>query len=211
MPFQPLGDSAVTLLTDGPDRAQGIARAIAAASLPGVQDVFAAFDGVTVFYELTDLRLPFSNWLQELERVAASASDRAAGKEQSLLEIPTQYGGEHGPDLYAICDSKGMSEETLIALHCATEYTVLAIGFLPGFAYLGGLPEVLRTPRRSTPRTRVAAGSVGIGGTYTGVYPIASPGGWNVIGRTKLRLFDPSRDPYTPFHVGMRVRFVKEC
>lgn len=125
-----------------------------------------------------------------------------------LVEIPVHYGGSDGPDIDAVAKHTGLSVDALIERHSAAEYTVYFLGFQPGFAYLGGLDPALATPRRKDPRVTVPAGSVGIGGEQTGVYPTASPGGWQLIGRTSAVLFDPNRDPPSLLEPGDRVRFV---
>lgn len=125
----------------------------------------------------------------------------------NVVRLPVCYGGDFGPDLEFVASHNGVSPEKIVALHSGTSYPVYMLGFLPGFPYLGGLPECLAAPRLETPRQQVAAGSVGIAGSQTGVYPLHSPGGWRIIGRTPLRLFDPTRTE--PFLVcaGDRVRF----
>jgi KipI family sensor histidine kinase inhibitor len=123
------------------------------------------------------------------------------------IEIPVRYGGEDGPDLQAVADHTGLSVEEVIRRHTNAEYVVFFVGFQPGFAYLGGLDTSLHMPRRAVPRLEVPAGSVGIGGAQTGIYPAASPGGWQLIGRTPSRLFDPTRDRPTLLQPGDRVRF----
>jgi biotin-dependent carboxylase-like uncharacterized protein len=123
------------------------------------------------------------------------------------VEIPVCYGGEYGPDLDGVAAHSGLSAAEVIARHERAEYLVHAIGFSPGFPYLGGLPPELATPRRTTPRLRVSPGSVAIGGGQTGVYPLETPGGWNLIGRTSLRLFDPWRKEPALLRAGDRVRF----
>lgn len=125
-----------------------------------------------------------------------------------LVEIPVLYGGEAGPDLADVAARAGIGADEAAAHHAAGEYIVAMLGFAPGFPYLLGLDPSLATPRHATPRTRVEAGSVGIGGAQTGIYPAAGPGGWRIVGRTPLRLFDASRDPPTLLRAGDRVRFV---
>ncbi len=127
-----------------------------------------------------------------------------------LVEVPVHYGGDAGPDLADVARHHRIPARELVRLHSEAEYRVFFLGFLPGFAYLAGLPEALHTPRRATPRTAVPAGSVGIGGAQTGIYPCASPGGWQLIGRTALRLFDPEAQPTTLLQPGDRLRFVVE-
>ncbi|MFZ6849115.1 5-oxoprolinase subunit PxpB [Undibacterium sp. RuRC25W] len=124
------------------------------------------------------------------------------------VRIPVHYGGESGPDLAHVAAHAGMSEEAVIAAHSQAEYIVYFLGFQPGFAYLGGLPAALATPRRAEPRIAVPAGSVGIGGQQTGIYPFQSPGGWQIIGRTDLCLFDVSRETPSLLQSGDVVRFV---
>lgn len=130
--------------------------------------------------------------------------EHADGRE---IEIPVEYCGECGPDLQAVAEHTGLPADEVVARHAACEYVVFFLGFQPGFAYLGGLDETLHTPRRAAPRLEVPAGSVGIGGAQTGIYPARSPGGWQLIGRTTCVLFDPSRQPPTLLLPGDRVRF----
>jgi KipI family sensor histidine kinase inhibitor len=124
------------------------------------------------------------------------------------LNIPVRYGGEDGPDLDDVATRAGLTPAAVIELHSAALYRVLFLGFAPGFAYLGPLPEPLVLPRRASPRTNVPAGSVAIAGPHSAVYPVASPGGWHVLGRTAARLWDPRRDPPAILAPGAAVRFV---
>jgi inhibitor of KinA len=128
--------------------------------------------------------------------------------EPRLVEIPVCYGGSLGPDLTDLAEQHNLSTDEVVRLHSSAVYLVYMVGFMPGFAYLGGLPERIATPRRASPRTAVPAGSVGIGGQQSGVYPLESPGGWNLIGRTPLQIFDITRDEQTLLATGDRVRFV---
>ena len=125
-----------------------------------------------------------------------------------LHDIAVEYGGAAGPDLRALAARAGMDAATFISRHAAVEYTVAFLGFQPGFPYLRGLPESLHAPRRASPRVRVAAGSVAIGGAYCGIYPAGGPGGWQIIGRTAAILFDPAREAPALLMPGDRVRFV---
>ena len=124
------------------------------------------------------------------------------------IEIPVCYGGEYGPDIANVAEHAGISEEEVVKRHTARVCHCYMIGFLPGFAYLGGMDESIATPRLSTPRTAIAGGSVGIAGKQTGIYPIQSPGGWQLIGRTPLRLFTPEAERPTLIDAGFGVRFV---
>jgi KipI family sensor histidine kinase inhibitor len=125
-----------------------------------------------------------------------------------LVEIPTVYGEEFGPDIEFVAECSGLSVEEVVRLHSAATYTVYMLGFAPGFTYLGRLPEAIATPRLPTPRTLVPAGSVGIAGFQTGIYPVAIPGGWRLVGRTPVVLFDHTRIPPTLLKPGDQVRFV---
>lgn len=124
-----------------------------------------------------------------------------------LVEVPVCYGGDFGPDLEHVATHHGIAPADVIRIHESGEYEVWMLGFAPGFAYLGGLPERIATPRHATPRVKVPAGSVGIAGAQTGVYPFESPGGWQLIGRTPLRMFDPERSSPALLSPGDRVRF----
>ena len=145
-------------------------------------------------------------WLRA-QAFDAVAGGTAAGELEPAL-IPVRYGGASGPDLESLATAAGLDTGAAIALHAGGEYRVAMLGFAPGFPYLGGLDQRLAAPRRATPRVRVAAGSVGIGGVQTGIYQREGPGGWNIIGRTPLRLFDPLRATPCLLVPGQRVRFV---
>lgn len=145
--------------------------------------------------------------------VRERAEDEVAGsheQETRLVEIPVRYGGEFGPDLADVARHTGLTPERVVEMHAGAEYLVYFLGFAPGFAYLGGLPDELATPRLSAPRKRVPVGSVAIGGNQTGVYPIESPGGWRIIGHTDAKLFDPSAAEPVLLRMGDRLRFVPE-
>lgn len=133
---------------------------------------------------------------------------QVTGQAGRLIEIPVRYGGEHGPDLAEIAAHTGLTPQEVVRLHSDAEYTVFFIGFQPGFAYLGGMPEKLTTPRRASPRQAVPAGAVAIGGAQTGVYPKTSPGGWQILGHTDVVLFDPDREEPSLWMPGDRVKFV---
>ena len=127
------------------------------------------------------------------------------------MQIPIRYGEEFGPDLEGVAKLHGISPEEVVELHSSATYTVYFLGFVPGFAYLGGLPERIATPRLQTPRKHVPRGSLGIAGNQTGVYPCSTPGGWQIIGRTPLEMFRPDRENMSLLSIGDRVRFVPLC
>ncbi|WON76069.1 5-oxoprolinase subunit PxpB [Serratia sp. UGAL515B_01] len=130
--------------------------------------------------------------------------------ESRNVDIPVIYGGEYGPDLDEVAQHTGMTAKQVVECHSSALYVVYFLGFQPGFTYLGGMPERLATPRRAEPRLSVSAGSVGIGGEQTGIYPLVTPGGWQLIGRTSLALFNPKEMPPTLLRPGDNVRFVPQ-
>ena len=142
--------------------------------------------------------------------ILRNSESLALEPESRFIEIPVVYGGAGGPDLAVVAAHCGLSEKQVVELHSSVEYVVWFLGFQPGFPYLGSLPEQLHTPRRAEPRLLVPAGSVGIGGPQTGVYPLATPGGWQLIGHTSLSLFDPARDEPILLRPGDSVRFVPQ-
>jgi KipI family sensor histidine kinase inhibitor len=186
-------------------RVLALGRALAAEPLPGQIETVPSYRSLLVFFEPGRADWPV---LRDhlLGRVATAGAQ--AGEPGALHTVPTRYGGEDGPDLASVAQRLDIGEDDLVRLHGASEYTALMLGFMPGFAYLGNLDPRLETPRLSTPRVRVPAGSVAIAARQTGIYPSVSPGGWNLIGRTSLRLFDPLRDPPALILPGDRVRFV---
>jgi KipI family sensor histidine kinase inhibitor len=145
----------------------------------------------------------------ELEGVALDPADPESQEPRPpVLEVPVSYGGADGPDLEAVAERLGLAPADVVERHAAPTYTVFLVGFAPGFPYLGPLPDALALPRRETPRVRVPAGSVAIAGRQTGIYPFETPGGWHLIGRTSLRLWDPGRQPPALLEPGAAVRFV---
>jgi KipI family sensor histidine kinase inhibitor len=196
------GDDLFSVTTESPQDAQALANQLRDSGdwlevIPGIDSVVLQFDAAT--YDGDDVR-------QTIES-ALAAGIEPLQISQSLVEIPVIYGGEYGPDLNALCEKIGLSADDVIALHTGREYTVDMIGFTPGFAFIGNLDERLRVPRRKEPRQRVEAGSVGIADERTGLYAMASPGGWTIIGRTPSRLFDPNAEQPFVLGAGTRVRF----
>lgn len=174
---------------------------------PGLLSVVPAYASLTVFFNPLHPGLSAHAVCDLLNEALRDVPARVYFQE-SVVKIPVQYGGEYGPDLAEVADRLQLSEKEVIRLHSETIYTVFMIGFLPGFPYLGLLPPKLELPRRGTPRLRVPAGSVAIAGQQTGIYPQASPGGWHLIGRTDIRLFDAAQQPPARLQPGMRVQFV---
>jgi 5-oxoprolinase (ATP-hydrolysing) subunit B len=164
--------------------------------VPGMNNLTLVFDPLEADHDALAAQL-LAAW-------NAANVTSTAGRE---VEIPVHYGGESGPDLQVVADHSGLAVDDIVRRHSSGEYVVFFLGFQPGFAYMGGLDAALHTPRRASPRLEVPAGSVGIGGEQTGIYPATSPGGWQLIGRTDLPLFDASRRPPTLLQPGDRVRF----
>jgi KipI family sensor histidine kinase inhibitor len=174
----------------------------------GIANLHPAYASVLVEF---DPRLREYAEVEALVREYAARDEAAPHAEiPRLVEIPVHYGGDYGPDLADVARHTGLSPERVVELHSNAEYLVYFLGFAPGFAYLGGLPPELATPRLSAPRKHVPAGSVAIGGSQTGVYPMVSPGGWRIIGHTDARLFDPGAEEPVLLRMGDRLRFVAE-
>lgn len=174
------------------------------APLVGVIESVPALNVLTVLYD--PLRLHPADLEAHLRARLVRLTPRERGPGR-VVELPVTY---DGPDLAEVARLAGLSVAEVVALHAGAAYEVAFLGFLPGFAYLTGLPDALRLPRRGDPRERVAAGSVAIGGPWSGVYPLASPGGWHLLGRTNARLFDPRAGEPILLRPGDRLKFVEE-
>ncbi|TMW72078.1 5-oxoprolinase subunit PxpB [Alteribacter natronophilus] len=171
---------------------------------PAVTEWVPAYASLTVYYK------PETSGFDEMKSFLESCVKDVhdlEGEGGRVIGIPVLYGGEGGPDLSELASHHGMDEEEVIRLHSEGDYLVYMLGFNPGFPYLGGLSDKLHTPRRDNPRQNVPAGSVGIAGEQTGIYPLASPGGWQLIGRTPARLFDPEQPDAFLLRAGDRLRF----
>lgn len=207
MELAPLGDSALILrLGDSLGEILAAARQLEAARLPGVVEIAPAFASVAVF-------LHSPEYLEECA-AAIPAALRGRGRPAKksrvprTIEVPVCYAPEFALDLADVAEHCRLAPSDVVKRHAAARYQVRCVGFTPGFPYLSGLPAVLEAPRRATPRTAVPAGSVAIAGGQAGIYPLGSPGGWNIIGRTPLRLFDVTREPASLFAPGDRLHFV---
>lgn len=209
-------------------RVHRMAHRVRNAALPGIVDIAPAYASLAFRFDPATWRngsdaLPHANLIECLRGIIATAdspdarmgdsTERSAGSTARCpgadgpVAIPVCYGGEYGPDLDSVAAHAGLSAQDVIARHTTGEYTVAMLGFAPGFPYLLGLDDALHAPRLAMPRTRVPAGSVAIGGAQTGIYPRELPGGWNLLGRTPLVLFDPSREPPCLLTPGQAVRF----
>jgi inhibitor of KinA len=228
MEIVPLGDSALIVrvrdrFEDAPDQALTEVlrtfRRLQDPAIPGVVELAPAYTTVAVFFDpmvvanagpKPDQAL---DWLtKRVREVVAAGADcgrrvRSTKSDARLVEIPVCYDREFALDLDHVASQAKLTPTKVVDLHSRAEYLVSCVGFVPGFPFLAGLPKELATPRRATPRKEIPAGSVAIGGAQTGIYPLRSPGGWNLIGRTPLHLFDPAKTPPAFLRAGDRVRF----
>lgn len=228
MEIIPLGDSALIVrlrdrFEDAPETTlDAVLRALQklqSSMIPGVIELAPAYTSVAVFFDpiavakAAEPSHEVFDWLAARVRAAvAAAADRGRRRGSPrpgvrLVEVPVCYDPEFALDIDDVARQANISQSEVIRLHSSAEYRVACIGFVPGFPFLAGLPKNLATPRRSVPRKEILAGSVGIGGAQTGIYPLRSPGGWNLIGRTPLKLFDPTKNPPALLRAGDRVRF----
>ena len=190
------------------DRAIALADGLRARAARGVCDVVPGYCTVGVHFD--PLQTDLAALEQAIDAELAGVGTVPAAHLRPVVEIPVRYGGDEGPDLAAVAALAGCDTEEVIRRHLSRVYRVYMLGFVPGFAYLGRVDSSIAAPRRRVPRERVPAGSVGIAGEQTGVYPSESPGGWQLIGRTRLRIFDPTRSSPSLLAAGDAVRFVRE-
>jgi allophanate hydrolase len=197
------GDDVVSVACEDTQSAQALADHLRESGewlecVAGIASCVAQFDLAAVSAE------------EAVRRMASALRDAPAARDADaeVVEVPVCYGGDHGPDLDDVCERLGLSREAFIELHTGSEYGVDMLGFTPGFAFIGGFEAAQEVPRRSQPRVRLAAGSIGIAGGRTGIYTLPSPGGWQIVGRTPMRLFDTSSAQPFRLRAGMRVRFV---
>lgn len=211
-PVLPCGDCAVTLQI-GAEISEEVNREVVAvletlrrAEIPGVREIVPSYTAICIHYD--PAVLPYDVLLERLS-VLIVCSEKAAEQHPPVVQIPVCYGGDYGPDLAFVAENSGLTQEEVIRRHSAGEYLVYMLGFLPGFAYLGGMDDSIACPRLTSPRTKIPAGSVGIAGSQTGIYPLASPGGWQLIGRTPIKMFFiEGEETRFALSAGDRVRFV---
>jgi inhibitor of KinA len=208
--FQPASDQSLLIYfgqqitPDAHQCVRKLLRLLAQKPIAGVRNLNPAYCSILVSFDA--LRLNHAG-LEEILRGYTNRLDALRLPKGRELKIPTCYGGEFGPDLNEVASVRGLSPAQAIELHTSVTYTVYFLGFVPGFAYLGELPEALATPRLDSPRRSTPPGSVGIAGNQTGVYPFSTPGGWRVIGRTPIAMFRPDRKAMSFLAIGDRVRF----
>ena len=173
--------------------------------IEGIVDMIPTYCALLINYDpRVILYDPLVKRLQSLLKIEVKAGE----SKKRVYEIPVCYGGKYGPDMDVIASHAGLTEDEVIQIHSSRDYLIYMLGFLPGFTYLGGLDERIHTPRLNTPRVRIEAGSVGIGGSQTGIYPLDSPGGWNLMGKTPVRTYDPEREVPILVEAGEYIRFV---
>jgi inhibitor of KinA len=212
MRIEPLGDSALLVrVVEGFEAEESLdavlraTRQLELAQIRGVIDLAPAYTTIGVFFDPAQTET-LDEFRATIERALENDID-SGSRPGTTIEVPVCYEDEFAPDLEEIGRHVGLPPNEIVRRHAEASYRVSCVGFTPGFPYLSGLPPELATPRRASPRKEIPAGAVAIGGTQTGIYPRMSPGGWNIIGRTPLRLFDVQRKSPALFHAGDRVRF----
>src|SRR5713226_6171613 len=209
--FQPASDQSLLIYfghqitLEAHEQVRKLLRLLESEPIPGVRNLHPAYCSLLIKFD------PLSLQHNELEKVLRTYLERLADvtlPEPRQIEIPVCYGDEFGPDMNDVCARHALSPAEVIELHSSRQYIAYFLGFVPGFAYLGELPEALVTPRLPTPRRKVPAGSVAIAGNQTGIYPVATPGGWRLIGRTPLAIFRPGLAEFSLLSIGDHVRFV---
>lgn len=213
--LSPMGDQAVMIEVDtvisstSQRKVKSITSRLNEASPSWMIETIPAYSTVTVIYNLKGFNgkgSPFEQVCQRIQEILLDVREMD-DPEQRIVRIPVLYGGAHGPDLNFVAEHNGLTPDEVIAIHTSGDYIVHMIGFAPGFPFIGGMSKKISSPRRSTPRLKIPARSVGIAGLQTGVYPIETPGGWQLIGRTPLELFLPTEDPPILLEPGDKIRF----
>lgn len=173
--------------------------------IEGVVDIIPAFCSLLINYD--PRVISYEEITERMQHLLKMDAKMDEGKKK-IYEIPVCYGGEYGPDIANIAEHAGLTEEEVIKIHSSRDYLIYMLGFLPGFCYLGGLDERIHTPRLANPRIKISAGSVGIGGSQTGIYPLDSPGGWQLMGMTPVKTYDPDREVPILLEAGDYIRFI---
>lgn len=187
------------------EKVRSFDEALTSAKISGIYETVPTYCAITIHYAPEVIRY---NKLKEHVLKILSETHETVSAKANVIEIPVIYGGEYGPDLGFVAEHNELSKDEVISIHTAPEYLIYMLGFTPGFPYLGGMDERIATPRLAEPREKIPAGSVGIAGKQTGVYPMDTPGGWQIIGRTPLTLYDPRKENPILLDAGMHVKFV---
>ena len=212
--LSPLGEQAIvievaeTISTEAQEKVLAVAALLEEYSPGWMVEFIPAYTSVTVFYRIDQLSEggPYIEVCKRIQRLMSQVRVKQS-QIRTAVRIPVLYGGEYGPDLAIVAEHNGLSEEEVISIHSSGDYTVHMIGFAPGFPFIGGMSEKIAAPRRKTPRLEIPARTVGIAGMQTGVYPIGTPGGWQLIGRTPIELFLPEKNPPSLLAAGDRIEF----
>ncbi|MBM7869683.1 KipI family sensor histidine kinase inhibitor [Clostridium pascui] len=173
--------------------------------IEGVIEIVPTYRSLIIHYN--PLNIKYDNLVSELKLLESKLKDISL-PEPEVIEIPTLYGGEYGADIGNVAQYNGITVEEVIKIHSSKEYLIYMLGFTPGFPYLGGMDEKIATPRLKVPRTKISKGSVGIAANQTGIYPIDSPGGWQLIGKTPLKLYEPNREVPILLKAGNYIKFI---
>lgn len=208
--FLSCGDSALTveftkqMSQDVSRKIRHVAKCIESMRIRGIIESVPAFCSITVYFD------PFVISRKKIEKklthIINSYKEGSESTKRVFL-VPVCYEDEYAPDMADVCDITGLTKQQVISIHTSCDYLIYMLGFLPGFPYMGGMDERIEAPRLESPRTEIPAGAVGIGGKQTGIYPLASPGGWRLIGRTPVKIYDPEREPPILYRAGDYIRF----
>ena len=209
--FLTAGDSAIvmefgdTIEKEINARIAAVVESLKKKNIDGILDILPTHRSILINYD--PVKISYGEMVDTLKGLSKADSGEQSD-EVRLIEIPTIYGGEYGPDIDFVAEHAKLSKDEVIKIHSGTDYLVYMMGFIPGFTYLGGLDERIATPRLKSPRLKIDAGSVGIAANQTGMYPLESPGGWQLIGRTPLKLFDDTKEPPVFIQAGDYIRYV---
>ncbi len=209
--MMPAGDSSLLIAFEqevNPEinrKITSLVRLIRDQHIEGILDMIPSYCALLINYD--PRMVSYKKLTERIERLL-KMEVQATNERKRVFEIPVCYGDEFGPDLQQIADHAGMTVDEVISIHTSRDYLIYMLGFLPGFCYLGGLDERIHTPRLATPRIKIPAGSVGIGGSATGIYPLDSPGGWQLMGNTPVKTFDANREVPILLQAGDYIRFV---
>lgn len=184
---------------------RNVVKSVDEAKIDGIEELLPTYRSLMIVYD--PLKIEYSQLITTLDLIASKKMEKQEDKIK-IVEFPTLYGGEYGPDINFVAEHNNITVDEVIKIHTGTDYLVYMMGFTPGFTYLGGMSDRIATPRLASPRTKIPAGSVGIAGAQTGMYPSETPGGWQLIGRTPLKLYDPAKEPPVMLSAGDYVRYV---